>query len=198
MNEDNNITGCVLRTLNDFSHFMINKTEVWGSNICIYLGLCLFPEFEPSVLPSAPGYVCGQRFCLFSRFGVCVPPNLPWAAQTRLFLWLCQWGRRRRAEMLAGQTIRISWHISQRKQSNDTESGWPHDWLSIHVFISLSSPADKCFKRLTVLRNDLILWWMCHTVPPIWTWCKDRTGLFMIMMQTANDTKNCCVSLCDP
>ncbi len=96
------------------------------------------------------------------------------------------------------ETIRISWHISQRKQSNDMESGWPHDWLSIHVFISLSSPADKCFKRLTVLRNDLILWWMCHTVPPIWTWCKDRTGLFMIMMQTANDTKNCCVSLCDP
>lgn len=82
----------------------------------------------------------------------------------RLFLRLCQWGRRRRAEMLAGQTIRISWHVCQRKRSNDTESGWPHGWLFIHVchrivFISLSSPADKCFKWLTVLRNDLIPWY---------------------------------------
>ncbi len=45
--EDNNITGCVLRTLNDFSHFMLNKAEVWGCNI----SMCL-----PRVQPSAPGY----------------------------------------------------------------------------------------------------------------------------------------------
>lgn len=177
---------------------VVVSSEGWMINCFYYFSYfrCLGQSLTFS-LTSTPRisliYFCGQWFCLFSRFGVCVPPDVPWATQTPSIF-----------TTLPMRTQAARWNVGRANDPHlmtrlpEEAEQWHRVWVTSRLAFYPRLPPDRIYIALITCRQMLQMTYSAEKwFNTVILWC-NRTGLFMIIIQTANDTQNCCASLSDP